>query len=67
MAKDEIVVATDDLLIGWAAAHRKGDTLPLSVAKAHGWDDKVARQNTKAAEAAQSEASGDGAENGEGQ
>lgn len=49
---DETVIATEDLYIGWACAHRKGDTLPAEAARRHGWEDKVAKPNTKAAQKA---------------
>lgn len=42
-------IATEDLFIGSAKAHRVGDEVPEDKVEQWGWWDKVVNRNTKAA------------------
>lgn len=50
----EYVIALEDLYVpgGFACAHRKGDQVPVDNVERGGWQDKVARLDTKAAKQA---------------
>jgi hypothetical protein len=49
MAKDEYVIATAPLFIGYTRAHNPGDRVPAENVERNGWQDGVAREGTKAA------------------
>lgn len=44
--------ATSKLFVGTALAHNVGDVVPDAAVERHGWQDSVAREGTKAADAA---------------
>lgn len=50
-------VATQDIFVGFALAHRAGDPVPVSNVEAHGYDKNgmVAKTGTKAADAIKNE------------
>jgi hypothetical protein len=56
VAEPDYYTATENLYVGWALAHAAGDSVPAENVKANGWEDKVARKATKAAEAARPKA-----------
>lgn len=48
--------ATEDIYVSRGVrAHRKGDVVPAANVKRNGWQDKVAKSTTKAAEQARAE------------
>lgn len=49
----EYKVATENLFVGTALAHAKGDLVPAENVEPNGWGDSVVGQDTKAAKAAQ--------------
>jgi hypothetical protein len=51
-ATAKYVVATEPLFIGTARAHNPGDLVPFEHVEKYGWDGKVAKPETKAAQAA---------------
>lgn len=57
MAQD-FKVAKENLYVGTALAHAKGDLVPVENVEANGWGDSVAGLDTKAAKAAQEPAEG---------
>jgi hypothetical protein len=57
MAQD-YKVATQNLYVGTALAHAKGDLVPVENVEANGWGDSVAGPDTKAAKAAKAPADG---------
>ncbi len=52
MADQKPYIATVPLFVGTARAHNPGDVVPAENVKAHGWEDGVAREGTKAADQA---------------
>ncbi len=52
MAESKNFIATAPLFVGTARAHNPGDVVPAENVKAHGWEDGVAREGTKAADTA---------------
>jgi hypothetical protein len=54
----EYKVATQNLYVGTALAHAKGDLVPTENVAANGWGDSVAGPDTKAAKAAKEPAEG---------
>lgn len=50
---DQYKVATENLYVGTALAHVKGDLVPTVNVEPNGWGDSVAGVDTKAAKAAQ--------------
>jgi len=51
-------IATKPLFVGFARAHNPGDEVPEDNVKANGWEDGVARADTKAAKEAVESAAG---------
>lgn len=49
---EEFLIATEPLYLGRFRAANPGDQVPKTTVEANGWDGKVARPNTKAAERA---------------
>lgn len=49
----EYKVATENLFVGTALAHAKGDLVPVENVERNGWGDSVVGADTKAAKAAQ--------------
>ncbi|MGI8682071.1 MAG: hypothetical protein ACR2JO_08070 [Mycobacteriales bacterium] len=47
----DIFIAKEPIFIGRARAHNTGDVVPASNVKRNGWEDLVAKQGTKAADA----------------
>lgn len=45
----EYRIAKEDLFIGRARAHQKGDRVPVDNVERNGWQDKVVGENTKTA------------------
>jgi len=45
----DVRIATEDLFIGTARAHFKGDEVPADNVERNGWQDKVVGPNTKTA------------------
>lgn len=49
MSKPAFKVATENLYVGTALAHAKGDRVPAENVEPNGWGDSVVGEDTKAA------------------